>query len=200
VDASLTRTIPGCVPPGIDSGWLEWVWFLEHDAKRRDAINFLAATGEETNESDMHEVGVDGRVLIRAFVGEDVNLDLLETTEPKHLAGAELGEAAVADVVEILKRLTADMKELNPSVLEAWVDVDGESAFLVDSFSNLVTDIFTEEHHVDKGVRPVTSRRGNAMILATVGVDSPVAGWERAQLIDQDLPADLSGQLVDEWA
>lgn len=75
----------------------------------------FAATGKEANESDVHEVGVDSRMLVRAVIREDVNFDPLEAAEPKHFAGAELGEATVADVVEILKRLTADVENSIPA-------------------------------------------------------------------------------------
>lgn len=91
-------------------------------------------------------------MLVRAVVGEDVDFDLLEATEAKHLTGAELGEATVADVIEILKRLAADVEELDASILEARVDVDGEGALLVDSFSNLIADLLVDEHQVDKSV------------------------------------------------
>lgn len=139
-------------------------------------------------------------MLVCAVVGEDVNLNLLEATEPENLAGAELGEATVADVVEILERLTAYVEELDASVLEARVDVDGEGALLVDNFGDLITDLLTEEHHVDEGVGRLTGPRGTAVVFAANRIDRNVARWENFQLIDENLPAYLGRQLVDERA
>ena len=196
VDASLARTIPARIPPGIETGWLGRGW--EHDANGRDAVFvFRIATGKEANESDVHEVGVDSRVLVRAVIGEDVDFNLFEATEPEDFAGAELGEATVTDVVEVLKRLTADVEELDTSILEARVDVDGESALLVDNSSKLVTDLLADEHQIDKGVVSPTGMRETGDFFATDWVDGPVARWERAQPIDEDIPADLNWQLVD---
>ena len=143
-------------------------------------------------------VGVDGGVLVRAVVGEDVDFNPLEATEPKHFACAELGEAAVADVVEILKRLTADVEELDTSILKARVDVDGEGALFVDNFGNLVTDLLADEHQIDKGVVSLRGMRKTAKVSVTEWVYGPVARWERVQPIDQNLSADLIWQFVDE--
>jgi hypothetical protein len=194
MDAGLTRTISVGIPPKVDSGWLGRVCLLEHNPNGLNAVLLLlVTTGKETNESNVHEVGVDSRMLVRAVIGEDVNLDLLEATEPKHFAGAELGEATVADVVKVLQWLTASIKELDTSVVETRVDVDGECAFLVHNFSNFIADLLVEEHQVDKGIGGLVGMRRTAAVSAAYWIDRQVARWENVQPIDENLSAHLSG-------
>ena len=93
---------------------------------------------------------------MRIIGREDLDLDLLETAEAKHLAGSELDEAKIATVVEILEWLATDVEELDAGIAETLVHVDAESALFVYDFGDFVAHLLVDEHEVGKTIFALT--------------------------------------------
>lgn len=163
----------------------------EGDSERDNAI-FLTATLKHAHKGFIVEVSRHSIVAALLAGRVNDNLNLLEPVEAK-VAIIEADEALVGEIGLVVQRLAAGVEELDATVVDALVHVDGEEALLVDGSDNLSLQTLAQDHHIThRVVARLTLRVANLRMLLAERADHDILV---RQYVSEDDLAQLHGQL-----